>query len=143
MGTRSLTVIENEDGKEIVVMYRQFDGYPEGHGVELAEFLKSIHLVNGLGLTETRKVANGMGCLAAQLIAHFKDEPGQFYLYPAGTRDCWEDYVYYVYASGDQCRIRICRSLYTGSNTPPGEAGIFNGTPTELIAKNWDEDEEE
>ena len=40
MGTRSLTFVY-EDNKPIVNMYRQFDGYPEGHGQELADFLLS------------------------------------------------------------------------------------------------------
>lgn len=31
MGTRSLTVMK-DTGNEIAVLYRQFDGYPEGHG---------------------------------------------------------------------------------------------------------------
>ena len=47
MGTRSLTVFNDEDGKEIAVMYRQFDGYPSGHGTELAEFLAGKKMVNG------------------------------------------------------------------------------------------------
>jgi len=39
MGTRSLTYVY--DNKEpLVCMYRQFDGYPSGHGKELAEFEK-------------------------------------------------------------------------------------------------------
>ena len=54
MGTRSLTrIIPRQDGlsfneghKEIemayVNMYRHLDGYPEGHGLDLAEFLKDI-----------------------------------------------------------------------------------------------------
>ena len=28
-------------------MYRQFDGYPSGHGVELAQFLAGMVIVNG------------------------------------------------------------------------------------------------
>lgn len=40
MGTRSLTVfIDEHNDKEIVVMYRQMDGYPEGHGQDLVDFL--------------------------------------------------------------------------------------------------------
>ena len=46
---------------------------------------------------ETRKTANGMGCLAAQLIANFKTEVGNIYLYEADARDCWQDYEYHVY----------------------------------------------
>lgn len=102
MSTRCLTVIYNDDARrtnqkdEIVVMYRQMDGYPEGHGKELEKFLDGFTIVNGLGASQTVKVANGMGCLAAQIVAHFKNGPGQFYLHPAGTRDCGEEYVYHV-----------------------------------------------
>ena len=41
MGTRSLTYIKSEYNTEdnIVCIYRQFDGYPSGHGIELANFL--------------------------------------------------------------------------------------------------------
>lgn len=96
MGTRCLTVFEDEWGKEVVVMYRQFDGYETGHGTDLWDFLRDMTLVNGLSSRNPPKVANGMRCLAAQVVAHFKDEPGGFYLYPAGTRDCGEEYIYFV-----------------------------------------------
>lgn len=98
MGTRSLTVIM--DGKkELCVMYRQMDGHPQSHGQELVDFLKSRELVNGI--SGNRKVFNGMGCLAAQVVGHFKTvdgelEAGNIYLYPPGTRDCGEEYVYTV-----------------------------------------------
>lgn len=97
MGTRSLTVIHDYDDDEIVVLYRQFDGYPEGHGAELASFLKGMIMVNGLRMGDTQRVANGPGCLAALIVAHFKgDTPGGFYLYKAGTRDVGEEYIYHV-----------------------------------------------
>ena len=35
MGTRNLTIIKNEEGQEILVMYRQYDGFFDGHGQEL------------------------------------------------------------------------------------------------------------
>ena len=39
MGTRSLTTfIDDHTEEEIVVMYRQYDGYPEGHGRDLVNF---------------------------------------------------------------------------------------------------------
>lgn len=96
MGTRSLTFVY--DGQEpIINMYRQYDGYPTGHGAELAEFLSPFTLVNGLGINEDRKVANGMGCLAAQLVANFKDGAGGFYLYPTSAVDCGQDYEYHIY----------------------------------------------
>lgn len=105
MGTRSLTIIKNEQDKEICVMYRQYDGYPEGHGQELRDFVNQFTLVNGISFEDNRVLANGMNCLAAQLIAHFKTSVGGFYLYPPGTRDCWEEYTYYVYPKGKRVLV--------------------------------------
>ena len=100
MGTRSLTYVYGGDRetKPLMCLYRQYDGYPAGHGQELIDFLKPIKLVNGLGPDNKQKVANGMGCLAAQLVAHFKDGPGQFYLYePELGQDACQDYEYHVF----------------------------------------------
>lgn len=83
MGTRSMTVIaENADTNSIVAMYRQYDGYLDGHGQELAEFLIGKRLVNGFGPGDDGSNAfNGMGCMAARVISHFKgDQIGGFYL---------------------------------------------------------------
>jgi hypothetical protein len=105
MGTRSLTrVIEtwkDDDGKQkkqlLVTMYRQYDGYPNGHGQELADFLKAGKVVNGLGMDRPAKVFNGAGCLAAQMVSHFKgDEAGGIYIYPNNTKDAWQNYEYHV-----------------------------------------------
>ena len=96
MGTRSLTVVKDERDKTLVVMYRQFDGYYEGHGTELADFLSGFKIVNGMRGDEPPKFANGMGCLAAQIVTHFKNEPGGIYLYPAETENVGEKYVYIV-----------------------------------------------
>ena len=96
MGTRSLTVINDEDGKEICVLYRQYKGNPEAHGRELATFLNGIKIVNGINSTEINFIANGMNGLAAQIISHFKKNVGDFYLYTAGTRDMGEEYIYIV-----------------------------------------------
>ena len=98
MGTRSLTTFkEDHTNEEIVVLYRQMDGYPEGHGIDLFRFLNNMNMVNGMKPQEKRKTSNGMSCLAAQMIAYFKDEPGGFYLYRADTRDIGEEYVYTIY----------------------------------------------
>lgn len=101
MGTRSLTFIHDGDNaKPFVCMYRQYDGYPSCHGKELAEFLKPIRMVNGLG-SDSKHVANGAGCLAAQMVAHFKDGPGGIYLYAPTSKDCGQEYEYHVHASDD------------------------------------------
>ena len=121
MGTRALTIFMDE-GKELVVMYKQFDGYPDGLGVELAEFLKDFIMVNGIGVNDTgKKIANGMGCLAAQVIAHWKEGAGGVYLYPAGTRDVWEEFEYIITGEeGEMPELEIRHAennlcLYKGS----------------------------
>jgi hypothetical protein len=96
MGTRSLTFVYDGD-KPVMNMYRQFDGYPSGHGQELAEFLLSGKMTNGIPVGVKEHFFNGMGCLAAQLVGLFKKDSGGFYLYPLDCTDCWQDYEYHVY----------------------------------------------
>ena len=96
MGTRSLTYVY--DGEEaLVCMYRQLDGYPSGHGAELGEFLKDMTIVNGISVGNTKTIANGPDCLAAQMVAHFKKGPGGIYLQSVNTKQDWIDYVYGVH----------------------------------------------
>ncbi len=52
MGTRALTFVYDGD-KPIVNLYRQYDGYPTGHGAELAQFLDGFKIVNGIGAEKT------------------------------------------------------------------------------------------
>lgn len=95
MSARCVTHIFDDNGKDILcTMYRHSDGYPDGHGAELKLFLRKIRVVNGL--TSYNNVANGMGCLAAQIVAHFKDGPGAIYIHPPGTEPGDIDFVYEV-----------------------------------------------
>ena len=45
MGTRSLTYVYDDNNDPIICMYRQFDGYPTGHGSELADFLTPFKII--------------------------------------------------------------------------------------------------
>lgn len=100
MGTRSLTYVYEsyqEEHTPVVCMYRQYDGYLEGHGLELASFLTRGRLVNGLSGRD-QMVFNGMGCLAAQMVANFKTEAGQFYLHSTQlNQDAGQEYEYHVF----------------------------------------------
>lgn len=144
MGTRSLTVFIkpaasgdipepwSRPEEEIVVMYRQMDGYIDGHGHDLANFLAGGVVVNGIGMDESRRVFNGMGCLAAQVVEHFKDGPGGFYLHRAGTRNAGEEYIYEVRQvsgyqdSNENLEITVLRG-YEADMTE-----IFKGSPRAL-----------
>ena len=127
MGTRSLTAFiqRGRESKEFATMYRQFDGYPEGHGLQLAEFICSGEQVNGIYVERTY---NGIGCLAAQIVAHFKPIKSGIYLEPPGARDVGEEYVYEVYVNQDGT-VRI--SCYDTC----AKKTIFVGTPEKFIAK--------
>lgn len=107
MGTRCLTVFKDEYDSNIAVMYRQHDGHPHYHGKELADFLKEKKLVNGLN-KNTSMVFNGMGCLAASVVAHFKKCPGGIYLFSPDVEDVGEEYVYIIRGEvGAEPRISV------------------------------------
>lgn len=115
MGTRSLTFVYDNDRQAVINMYRQFDGYLSGHGLELAEFLNSFDaVVNGIPVGDERKLANGMGCLAAQLIANFKTGVGGFYMYPVSEKDCGQEYEYHVYHDRITVLTGSGEHLFTG-----------------------------
>jgi len=138
MGTRSLTFVYEKYGelqKPVVNMYRQFDGYPTGHGAELAEFLNGGRMVNGLAQTKTAEevVFNGMGCLAASMVAHFKQSPGGFYIHPTDVADCGQDYEYHVYdKDGLYIEVYDCGCNFFGMSS--GEEGklVFKGNLKEF-----------
>ena len=132
MGTRSLTYIEESYGENrekkqnILCMYRQYDGYLSGHGAELAEFLQDFTVVNGYNSGTPKRAANGMGCLAAQLIAHFKDGIGNIYIHEPNDSDCGEEYTYTVYEEDGKVRVRAYDVW--------AKKIIFDGTPKQMIA---------
>jgi hypothetical protein len=127
MGTRSTTIIL-DGNQEICRIYRQFDGYPEGHGVELARIC-SVTLVNGFQANMTwDSHANGMQDLAAIIVAKLKTGIGNVYLEPiGGPINDWCEYVYYVRAGANN-RPRIEINSFTGDK-------IYSGTPERLINK--------
>mgnify|MGYP003147111570 CR=1 FL=1 len=141
MGTRSLTKViqkwEDKNGKEkrkpITCMYRQYDGHIDSHGQELAEFLEPFTVVNGMGLNEKRKIANGMDCLAAQLIAYFKKEPGNIYLMHPDSDDVWEEYLYEIEKDKNNELLIIVYSSWNEKTQKSEWTEIFHGTPTELL----------
>jgi hypothetical protein len=144
MGTRSLTKVFNtykneKNNKQVKVtlvnMYRQYDGYPEGHGTELADFLKGGKVVNGIGVNDTN-VFNGSGCLAAQMIAHFKDGAGGIYIEPITAKNCGQEYEYEVIVDFDKKELTMkCIEVgYIDSkgNYKNGKITIFEGKPVDF-----------
>jgi hypothetical protein len=123
MGTRSLTIVK-EDDQIVMNMYRQMDGYPSGHGLDLAEFLKPLSLCNGIGFN-SKNQANGLGCLAAQIVSHFKEGIGGIYLIPAESNDVWQEYEYHITVYGPDIHVTV----YGGSEE------MYSGVCDENFAK--------
>jgi hypothetical protein len=145
MGTRSLTRVfethkdekKNKQVKvQLVNMYRQYDGYPEGHGTELADFLKGGKVVNGIGYDEKNIVFNGAGCLAAQMIAHFKNGAGGFYIESITAKNCGQEYEYEVIVDWDTKEVTMkCIEVgYIDSkgNYKRGKRVLFEGKPADF-----------
>ena len=105
MGTRAtIKIARREEGvsfsekpdKYMVSIYNHYDGYPEGLGVKLANYLEGKKIVNGLG-GNNEDVFNGLGCLAASLIAELKDGPGNLYIEDPDRKSGGIEYEYYIW----------------------------------------------
>ena len=136
MSTRSLVrFVKREEGVSFsehperveVQVYKHYDGYPEGHPLDLAKFLKEFKIVSGLGI-DTYQMANGLGCLAAQYVAAFKMKAGDIYIENQDTRHGDIEYVTYVW--GDHGK-NIWMSIFDTYE----KKCIFVGKPQQLIDK--------
>lgn len=139
MGTRSMTIVMDGD-KEIVRIYRQYDGYPTGHGADLAK-LCDVKIANGIG-RDAKKIANGMGCLAAQIVHGLKDGPGGVYLQPTGGEiSDWCEYVYVVRGKVGAYPTIEC-TTQTGPfpfNVQSAKGPVFKGSVKAWFKKNWEQ----
>ena len=132
MGTRALIRI-NFDGTSWN-LYKHYDGYIEGLGKEIAQFLEPMEIVNGIsGGTEFGKVANGAGDGVLQLICHLKslegNQVGNLYAESstATLEDSWCEYEYVINFKSnynlmpEEPPITIsCRSVYKDAFDPYG-----------------------
>jgi len=111
--------------KVIVSIYNHYDGYPEGLGVTLASYLDGWHITNGMG-RDGDTLFNGLGCMAASIIEHLKDGPGNVYIEDPDRPHTWIDYDYYVW--GDDYKD-IWISIFDDREC------IFVGKPQALLDK--------
>lgn len=103
MGTRSLTKIFDEE-QELVCIYRQYDGSPEGMGLDLINFIASGELVSGY--TKDTGQFNTIRCFAAQLIGHLKNgKTGNIYIYPTGSKNCGEEFEYCIRVINNKIKL--------------------------------------
>tara|TARA_R110002012_G_scaffold251321_1_gene429261 strand:+ start:253 stop:675 length:423 start_codon:yes stop_codon:yes gene_type:complete len=138
MATRAtISIARREEGvsfsekpsKTIVDIYHHYDGYPEGLGVQLASYLDGKRITNGLGGREDQNYYdyfNGLGCLAASLVAELKDGPGNVYIEDKDRPHGWLDYKYYVWGDDNK---DVWISIFDGDEC------IFVGKPKQLLDK--------
>tara|TARA_R100000773_G_C4205843_1_gene106782 strand:+ start:159 stop:590 length:432 start_codon:yes stop_codon:yes gene_type:complete len=140
MATRALiNIVQRQEGRSFsdtlkpsaihTQLHKQHDGHPSGLGVTLANYLQDYDIRNGIPNNYTgfqSPIANGIGCLAAQLVCYLKDKPGDIYLQPPQDKG-WEDYVYYVWVKED---ARIMISIFDYE-----EVCIYVGDCESLIKK--------
>jgi len=141
MGTRSLTVVQQRwDTKKkfrpLVTIYRHWDGNPEGHGLDVANFLDGLSIVNG---AQPGKCANGPGRLACQLIAYLQSEGHDPDIVPAKSI-MGQEYEYHIFCDMSmQPRRRILVHVFDGPTTAFGMGGenctnlIFKGTVPQYV----------
>lgn len=134
MGTRHITRVFDDRGTEILCCYGQWDGYPEGYGHQLAALIALRTNTHGAGLAPNARATgtNGMECLAALIVAHFKRdmEAGNFYVYAPGSKDCGEEFEYQVRANEFRCLKVTC--AYDSSRKT---RTLFKGEPAAFAAK--------
>ena len=137
MSTRSLVrFVKREEGVSFsehperveVQVYKHYDGYPSGHPVDLAKFLKDFTIGNGIPYPEPDKIANGLDCLAAQYVAAFKMGPGDLYIENPDVEHMDIEYITYVW--GD-----YSKSIWMSIFDVYKKECIFVGKPQQLIDK--------
>lgn len=97
MSTRALTVVYDEQDRSIAIIYCHSDGYPEGHGLDLAKILKDRIIVDGISSYDQKRSSNGMGCLAATIVAELKDGIGGIYLRSDPEMDYGQEFEYHIW----------------------------------------------
>ena len=143
MGTRStMKFIRKGNNKltPLVSIYRQYDGYVDGVGHELAKWLLDKNIVNGFGISaDITKLANGFGCLIAQYIRDFKTEPGYLYITDMDNK---EEYNYEVIFDEDKYfdgEYNVDNLITIKVDSYPN----FKGTPSELLSFKESEDDDD
>jgi len=92
MSTSGSIIMHDSNGDEIGNLYSHWDG--DSFGEDVQAFVNTIRLTNGI-IPNAQNIANGMSDLAAQVIAHFKTAPGNYYMASRNEAD-QADYVYHL-----------------------------------------------
>ncbi len=140
MGTRSITVVTSQwDVKDDVMhnatIYRHWDGYLDGHGRWLANFLEDAVVTNGQ--IDGAKNFNGPGRLASGIVAAMQEAGQNPDLMKQGAV-CGQEFEYHVHVmygdKGGEVTIRVLDGPITmfGGGGEECTTEIFSGTVKEF-----------
>ena len=117
MSTNALITIIDEDHQEICRVYKHWDGYPDGLGAFIFDFIEDRTLTNGIPCEwKNEKISNGMWDFAAQFVATLKEgnKPGDTYLLPRGAKFSTIEYSYEILPDGDSIKCRVYKVTFDG-----------------------------
>ena len=121
MGTRStIRILEDSpDGNGVLIctLYNQYDGYIDGVGADLADFIQTGTLTNGIPDNE-HKYFNGLGCFIAQYIKEHKTRAGGLYIV---RDDVYGEYNYLVKVVDGEILMSILEYEDELGFVPPSE----------------------
>lgn len=130
--------IENGHITEIplVNLFKSYDGYPEGAGKDLAEWLLHKTLIDGIRIEhEVYGYANGDGCLVAQYIANNKYGLGGLYVTDMDDTDASYNYKVIIDETKDIPDEGIPANDVVTIEISDGDSFKFSGSPKELIER--------
>ncbi len=126
-----IRVHDKTSNHHLVTIYKHSGGQPSQFGQSLADFLVGFDdiLPDRKKATELNRHAVGGGCLAAQLIKHFKEAPGEVYIAPS---DFTREVIYDIYCKDEQPTLLACEYY---------EERVFDGLPEDFdgveIMRRW------
>ena len=105
MGTRAIVKFKNSKSKTLLAVEHCYDGYLEGVGQGLLNYLENFEIKNGLsGGEELHKHANGIEDLALQYVLKAKYRVGGLY---AAYEEMEAEYNYTVTYENDKFYIHV------------------------------------
>jgi hypothetical protein len=154
MGTRSITRFVNPDRESEthpavachIAIFRSSDGYPSCQGALLVDILRGVVVCNGHVSGMPRRRENGMGRIAARVVAGMWEADAEPEVRPHGAyRNC--NYVYDVWPESDVrhggwSRLMLRVTLRLGSD-PAEDEVLFDGLLDDYDAKDPSDEEDD
>jgi hypothetical protein len=130
MSIPATVAIFDEQDRILVNLYWQSNGHFESLGKKLANFLEDTAIINKIKGNNPTKAANGMGCLAAQVIKHFKEEIGNIYIALPKYHEAYNYEIRYIQPNGFRCG-RVSLTGYCGDKIK--EFNLYSNWPSAKI----------